>query len=216
MIDGGLWAWGHGLSGQLGLGDTQNSLVPVWVGAEEEFGGSPVLMAACGNSHTLAVTKAGTLWSWGVGDDGRLGHNDDNNRLVPTQVEAQHFGRAKIVSAAAGESHSGAVTQHGCLYTWGQGTRVGEEDEEDHQVPLGLGHGDGARKLVTTRVAPVLLQRALQCVAVCCCSARASATPTRCRLHTPSPSPWATIPGWAAVHRLRRLLLTTAKTVRMC
>ena len=60
--------------------------------------------------HTLAVTKAGTLWSWGGGDKGKLGHNHENNRLVPTQVEAQHFIHAKIVSAAAGETHSAATT----------------------------------------------------------------------------------------------------------
>jgi alpha-tubulin suppressor-like RCC1 family protein len=59
---------------------------------------------ACGEDHTLAVTKAGTLWSWGNGASGKLGHNDENNRLVLTQVESQHFGHAKIVSATAGEA----------------------------------------------------------------------------------------------------------------
>mmetsp|Transcript_66033 Transcript_66033/g.107128 ORF Transcript_66033/g.107128 Transcript_66033/m.107128 type:complete len:418 (+) Transcript_66033:600-1853(+) len=152
--DGALWAWGRGEEGQLGLGNLTNRLVPMRVGGEQEFGGQ-VLMAACGDWHTLAVTKAGTLWSWGVGDDGRLGHNDDNNRLVPTQVEAQHFGHAKIVSAAAGNAHSAAVTEHGGLYTWGRGR---EDDEYENEFPAGLGHGDGETKLVPTRVVPALLQ----------------------------------------------------------
>jgi len=166
MIDGALWAWGHGGDGKLGLVDAEDRLVPARVGAEEEFGESPVLMAACGNCflHTLAVTKAGTLWAWGRGEYGELGHNHDNNRRVPTQVEAQHFGHAKIVSATAGNAHSAAVTEHGCLYTWGQGTQVeekeedNEDDEEENEVPAGLGHGDGETKLVPTRVAPALLQ----------------------------------------------------------
>ena len=38
--NGALWAWGGGSSGQLGLGDTNNRLVPTLVGAEEVFGGS--------------------------------------------------------------------------------------------------------------------------------------------------------------------------------
>ena len=156
MIDGVLWAWGHGRRGKLGLGDEHDRLVPARVGAEEEFGGSPVLMAACGDLHTLAVTKAGTLWSWGGGKDGRLGHDDENNRLVPTQVEAQHFGDAKIVSATAGHAHSAAVTEHGGLYTWGTGTRV-ESDDGEVEVPWGLGHGDGETKSVPTRLAPALL-----------------------------------------------------------
>jgi len=166
MIDGALWAWGDGLDGQLGLGDVEYSLVPARVGAEEAFGGSPVLMAACSYEHTLAVTKAGTLWAWGSGDFGALGHNDNNKRCVPTQVEAQHFGHTKIVSIAAGRAHSAAVTEHGGLYTWGEGTRLeekeedDEDDEDENEVPLGLGHGDGETKMVPTRVTPALLQDA--------------------------------------------------------
>jgi len=166
--DGALWAWGRGEEGQLGLGNLTNRLVPMRVGGEQEFGGQ-VLMAACGDWHTLAVTKAGTLWLWGRGGDGMLGLNDTNDRLVPTQVEAQHFGNAKIVSVAAGATQSAAVTEHGRLYTWGEGSRVeeetfssSEEDEEaeEVEVPSGLGHGDGETKLVPTPVAPALLQGA--------------------------------------------------------
>ena len=62
--EGALWVWGYGLYGQLGLGDTENRLKPVRVGAEEVFGGL-VLMAACDDEHTLIVTKNGTLWTCG-------------------------------------------------------------------------------------------------------------------------------------------------------
>jgi len=91
MIDGAMWTRGMGRHGQLDLGDSNDWLVPRRVGVEEAFRGSPVLMAACGDWHTLAVTKASTLWSWSLGRDGKLSHNDANNRLVPTQVEAQRF-----------------------------------------------------------------------------------------------------------------------------
>ncbi len=30
----------------------------------------------------------GTLWTWGSGGDGRLGHGDTSDRLVPATVEA--------------------------------------------------------------------------------------------------------------------------------
>jgi len=122
-----LWAWGsgggqvHGGNGQLGLGDGDDRLVPTRVGREETFG-SRVLTAACGYAHTLCVTEEGTLWTLGSGCDGVLGHSNANNRLLPTQVEAQYFGHAKIVSAAAGSdteiasSYSAIVTEHGHLY----------------------------------------------------------------------------------------------------
>ena len=51
---------------------------------------------------------------------GQLGHDDTHDKLVFTRVEAQQFGHAKIMSAAAGKCHSTAVTQHRDLYTWGE------------------------------------------------------------------------------------------------
>ena len=139
---GALWVWGRGLYGQLGLGDEGNRLAPARVGSEESFGGSHVITAHCGLNHTLAITKDGALWTFGIGTDGALDHTGRNNRLVPTRIEAHHFGNAKIVCAAAGHSHSAAVTEHGILYTWG------------------LAAGPRHPTLVPTCIAPHLLQGA--------------------------------------------------------
>ena len=89
---GALFAWGEGEYGQLGVGDKHNRLTPTRLGEEDAFDGSRpdsrVRMAAWGSLHTLAVTEAGSIWSWGHG--GVLGH-DDFTRLIPTRVEAQHL-----------------------------------------------------------------------------------------------------------------------------
>jgi len=138
--EGALWVWGMGNCGQLGLGDLNNRLAPARVGAEEAFRGSQVLTVA----HTLTVTKDGALWSCGFGAHGVLGHNDQNDRLVPTRIEAQHVGNANVISAAPGPCHSAAVTDEGTLYTWG--------DKE------GLEHTDKEAKVVPTCVKPRLLQ----------------------------------------------------------
>ena len=92
------------------------------------------------------MTKDSTLWTFGSGDDGALGHTDRNNRLAQTRIEAQHLGNAKIVSVAGGVSHSAAVTEEGTLYTWGNAS--------------GLGHANAEAKLVPTRITPSLLQGA--------------------------------------------------------
>ena len=123
-IAGSLWVWGLGSHGQLGLGDLDNRLVPTLVG-EEAFEGLQVLTVACSTAHTLTVTKDGALWTFGRGRDGRLGQRDEGDRLVPTRINAQHFGNAKIVSVAAGHSHSAAVTEEGALYIFGGGARKG-------------------------------------------------------------------------------------------
>jgi hypothetical protein len=36
----------------------------------------------------MAVTEDGALWTWGRGGDGRLGHGDEGDCLVPTRVAA--------------------------------------------------------------------------------------------------------------------------------
>ena len=108
---------------------------------------------ACGGDHTLAVTEAGELWTWGRGAQGRLGLNDEQGRLVPTRVDPQHFAHAPISAVAAGVQHSAAVTAGGALYTWGKGEGGYNPGS---QVPGGLGHADLANRLV-----PTLVQRQL-------------------------------------------------------
>jgi len=99
-LEGELWVYGHGGCGQLGLGDHANRLAPTLVGAQVVFVGSLVLMVACGDSHSLAVTKDGTLCTFSGEYYGALGHNDHISRLGPTRIEVHHFGNTKIVSVA--------------------------------------------------------------------------------------------------------------------
>ena len=58
----------------------------------------------------MTVTKDGALWTFDMGEQDALGHNDRNNRLVLTRVEAQHFGNANGVSTAGTYFHSAVVT----------------------------------------------------------------------------------------------------------
>jgi len=120
-LDGELWVWGCGLHGQLGLYDHLHQQIPSMIGTESALGELQVLTASCGYVYTMAVTKDGALWTVGMGGNGTLGHNDHNNTLVLTRVEAQHFGNSNIFSTAFAYSHSAAVTEEGILFTWGDG-----------------------------------------------------------------------------------------------
>ena len=132
------------------MGDRADRWAPVRVGAEEAFGQSRVLMVDCGANHSAVVTEEGGLWAWGCGEHGRLGHGDEEDRLMPVRVEAERLDGAKIVSAACGAAHTAAVTEEGALYTWGKG-----EAYAGSQVPNGLGHDDLEDKLLPTLVAPL-------------------------------------------------------------
>lgn len=41
---------------------------------------------ACGSSHSAAITSSGELYSWGLGEYGRLGHGDNTTQLRPKLV----------------------------------------------------------------------------------------------------------------------------------
>ncbi len=50
------------------------------------YKGLVVESVACGFAHTLAVTKNGKLFSWGLGRYGALGLGDFNSKSVPTEI----------------------------------------------------------------------------------------------------------------------------------
>ncbi|KAK9819719.1 hypothetical protein WJX72_001643 [[Myrmecia] bisecta] len=65
-----VFAWGNNLSGQLGLGDTQNRRAPTLVDTLWAF---PVQQLAAGDSHSAALTSSGFLFTWGSNEKGQLG-----------------------------------------------------------------------------------------------------------------------------------------------
>eukprot|EP00277_Geminigera_cryophila_P022957 CAMPEP_0179479202 /NCGR_PEP_ID=MMETSP0799-20121207/57499_1 /TAXON_ID=46947 /ORGANISM="Geminigera cryophila, Strain CCMP2564" /LENGTH=460 /DNA_ID=CAMNT_0021290711 /DNA_START=165 /DNA_END=1548 /DNA_ORIENTATION=- len=140
LTAGGLvWSCGDGDLGQLGHGDTAYMLVLTLV-AEEVFRGEQIVMVAAGGNHSVALGAEGRVWTWGHGESGRLGHNDEEDRLVPTQLAGEALGGAAAVLVAAGCVHTAAVTIQGALWVWGRGS--------DGR----LGLGDCARRLAPTLV----------------------------------------------------------------
>jgi len=84
---GNLYVWGAGKYGLLGLGDTDDRMAPTKVA---KFGSSdPVLMVACGQVHTLAVTKHGEMYSCGLGQSCALGHNNEKDWLIFRRIKAR-------------------------------------------------------------------------------------------------------------------------------
>jgi alpha-tubulin suppressor-like RCC1 family protein len=144
--DGSMYAWGKAADGRLGLGKDvrEDQLTPVCVGCEETFG--RLVWCACGSKHTLAVSEEGKLWAWGRGTGGRLGLADRNKRHTPTHVQTL---KNKVVLAVAGSTHSVAISEHGCMLSWGQASLIVANGIEK---PAGLGHADLEDKLVPAKV----------------------------------------------------------------
>ncbi len=63
-------AWGANERGQLGLGDTLDRHTPT---AVEGLWGLPVMRLAAGDSHSMALTTTGQLFTWGSNSHGQCG-----------------------------------------------------------------------------------------------------------------------------------------------
>ncbi|CAM9820772.1 unnamed protein product [Chrysoparadoxa australica] len=126
------FVFGRGEDGQLGLGDTEDQDAPVLV---EALQGKPVVSIACGSGHTLVTLEDGVIYTWGRGDDGRLGHGDQGWKYVPRAVQA--LSGKRTVQATCGSYHTAAVTDQGELYTWGGGMygKLGHGNESGHSIP---------------------------------------------------------------------------------
>ena len=87
LNNGTVWTWGINDSGQLGNASVaDNSLIPVQV-----VGLSNVVVIAAGGSHNLAIVSNGTVWAWGLNDQGQLGNNTSQSTNVPVRVLVPAF-----------------------------------------------------------------------------------------------------------------------------
>eukprot|EP00644_Phytophthora_capsici_P004332 jgi/Phyca11/565272/estExt2_Genewise1.C_PHYCAscaffold_170429 len=62
------------------------------------------------------------IYSWGLGKNGRLGHNDELNRFKPTRIN--FFRGRKVITVVAGGAHNLATSempQGVCVWSWGCG-----------------------------------------------------------------------------------------------
>ncbi|GFO36542.1 HECT and rld domain-containing e3 ubiquitin protein ligase family member 1, partial [Plakobranchus ocellatus] len=118
-VDGELYTWGEGDYGRLGHGDKISRNIPKQV---KDIG--LVGQVACGSSHTLAVSQDGkTVWSFGGGDNGKLGHGDMSRQTKPTAIET--FSGMYIRKVACSSQSSLALTSAGQVFAWGSGSCLG-------------------------------------------------------------------------------------------
>jgi len=80
--DGTLWAWGQNFNGELGQNNTVNRSSPVQIGSNTNWS----KVYAMGSNAAMAVKTNGTLWAWGLQDNGDFGLNDIVARSSPVQV----------------------------------------------------------------------------------------------------------------------------------
>jgi alpha-tubulin suppressor-like RCC1 family protein len=85
----------------------------------------------------LALTKSGTVYSWGYGADGQLGQSSLYHFRSPKQIDHFEDHGASIVDIECGGLYSAAVDDMGRLWTWGYGDGgwLGTHRSEDGEPP---------------------------------------------------------------------------------
>ncbi len=132
--NGDIYTWGCNFFGQLGLGDTKDRLFPEAVQQVVELKTRvEVLEIDCGNDFTAAIS-ANSVFTWGCGKRGALGHGDEKNVSTPRLVE----GVRKPTGLACGAHHMLAWCKADkMLYSWGANGsgQLGLGDEKDGLRP---------------------------------------------------------------------------------
>lgn len=118
----GVWAWGNGSGGKLGMGDHTDRFEPCLVNGMK---GKSVLQVAAGTWHSMAIVcyapmiGAGWLYTWGSGYHGQLAQGPRTVAYAPQIVEFLLGVNITLKSVSTGSHHCMAVTKEGELYSWG-------------------------------------------------------------------------------------------------
>ncbi|KAM9962879.1 hypothetical protein ACTFIW_006099 [Dictyostelium discoideum] len=156
--DDGIYGWGRNHKNQLGgrerVKDRSSSPSP----SEDEYYSKPIKVLketdpifkdfkkiCSGSDHNLLLGNDGSLYSWGNGYFGALGHgvgsNDKENIYTPKKITTftLNSNESRIVDIACGGYHSMFLTNDNEIYTFGYGEfgqlGHGENDTSNHYIP---------------------------------------------------------------------------------
>lgn len=111
--DGTVWAAGSNYYGQLGIPAVPANQNAVYFQKIPNL--NNVVQIDAGYYYSAALKSDGTIWTWGNGGNGVLGHGNTNNLTVPTQITTIN----NVAKISCGYFHMMALRNNGTLYTWG-------------------------------------------------------------------------------------------------
>lgn len=115
---GHVYSMGNNYDGRLGLGDRSisHSSSPRLV---ESLLSCIIEDISAGWGHTLACSREGDCFAWGLGEFGALGTGGSESQWAPVQL--QFLRRVQVLQVSSGSRHSGALCSGGFIFMWGSG-----------------------------------------------------------------------------------------------
>ncbi|KAK7377468.1 hypothetical protein VNO80_02893 [Phaseolus coccineus] len=132
MDDVVCYTWGNNNHGQLGLGDKENRPRPEVVKTFDLESPWVIYEVTCGAFHTALLTRTkspsdtlgSTCWTFGLGDNGQLGHGTTQSKLLPEPVKELPQ-NVHLVSVDCGLFHTCVVSFDGYVWSWGMEKGLG-------------------------------------------------------------------------------------------
>ena len=114
-----MYSWGCGNNGRLGHGDENSVSVPKKI-KYFELNDITIKSFSCGDTHICAINKLDSIFSWGSGKYGKLGHGNLQDYLVPSRIEI--IKNYKIDLVSCGSNDTITVTSDLKVFSWGKNT----------------------------------------------------------------------------------------------
>ena len=118
LNNGTVWAWGWNIFRHFGTGSKEEYIIA----PEQVKNIGDVVSVAAGVSHTLALKKDGTVWSWGKNWYGQLGvggRDIETRKSEDSDFPVEVPGLPKIKQISAGYFRSLALAEDGTVWRWG-------------------------------------------------------------------------------------------------
>ena len=140
-VAGTVWTWGNWTGGRLGLGPVPSKVDRSYLHAGTRKRTMPLLLrpkrvrrgldaahvvrVACGDAHTVVLTRSGSVYIWGQNESGQLGTgaSPSSGRLEaefwPRLIPRFNGTSATASFVACGAAHTLVIDSVGGVWTWG-------------------------------------------------------------------------------------------------